>query len=1572
MDTRISLPRLPYLRISLKWLLLAPIILLIGWVAGNEWSEYQELKAQVQRNATQSGEAFAQLIRTRLDNQYQGMAFLAGLIAEIPAGATPDARLTEIMTRYTQLNPNLTQVNLIGSDGIRRLWTLQTHDNPPLVPPQEYTAVAGAPGWLLGQDISSDKTGVSGAIRVLTLRYRFLRAGAPCYLSAPSDLRQLLAYHPDEPLPYTFIVRDTRDGSLVGVWQDESVSFTAPTGATETTLIDLPLEHYPFTLAVQVETSHLASAYFQNARIRWLIYLTLLLLLAFAARALAVQMRARATALRQTARLAQFNAMMAEANEAIRQCASEPELLTILCRLAVEAGGMALAHIIQPDETGWFQILASAGATGYLDGLRLSIDEARPEGRGSAGRAWREGKVFFNQNFSTNPDLVLWAERAQQHGLAASASVPIRKNGTMWGIFSVYHTQANIFDEPMRQAMLTLAEQIGFGLEWLDEHLLEQKTSQMQHTLLNNTLLNNTLAGIALVRDRRFIEVNPRLAEMLGFASPVELIGRPTRTIYADAAQFDRVAALYPALIVHGSAQLEDLILRRQDGLILYADIAGSLIDHNRPDTTVWTLQDVTRRHTLEAELRELAEFQRTLFEANAAALLLTDDDGQILKANPAFCQLTGYRCTELAGQSATLLTPDNAPPFVLRLPDAPAGQDPLRHRLHRTQAIRHRAGHTVMVEVLGAALLVPQHGHGVLWSLIDITELHEAQRAVTHQATHDALTGLLNRRGLESQLPKAIARTRRRGNMLAVGMLDLDDFKPVNDTWGHPAGDALLIALAQRLQERLRTEDILARLGGDEFVIVLEDLEPNQAETQLTVALDRLYEAVRTPFDLGDGRQASIGMSLGVALFPIDGENGDSLIRQADAALYACKQNKLHRRRWWQLSHAQETLPQPDPGTPLEAYDPASTQLLARHQVMLEELAPAFVRQFYELLAFEPNAQSILSTLSATQMQRLVNTQIEHLRFLTDPATDRAALLARSEAVGQVHSLVGVNSALLIRSISLYRRLLIEHLGRTALSTRDRYRLMMVIESRVEDDLLAQAQAGSAVIQQYFGYLTRPLPPIGCLWNDALPQELAALHEIPGIRTVICLRRGDDAAPWVIEASQGSASDTVGHALLSPQNPQNSSAVRYHSQFNAALTSGHPHTVRNERWTFSTDTGEEAIHSALFLPIKDRQQLTAVVVGILGTHPHQFESVWAQQFARSSQLRLSQIWQICRSPALTLDYHLAEHYRQQLFEGGLRVYAQPIIELASARVVKVEALARLALPDGTILPPSAFIPLLGDAELDRLFQRVLQASLTALRAWDDQGLLLDLSVNLAPTTLRDAHCSDWVQQALDAQGIAPERLTLELLENDMGDSEEAHEAIHRLRLLGTPLAMDDLGAGYSSLKRLTRLPFASIKIDQALLARLPDNPVQTLSLISAIIQMGRDFNQQVVVEGLEDSGMIEAARILGAGYGQGYGIARPMPIDDIPDWIRQHPAEPPDTDAIRSPAGALAYHWLFMHQHLATYHGGNAEECPLHAFLRQQGNTATEALAWHAIIHKNPANTEVSRQLMNYLAGLI
>jgi diguanylate cyclase (GGDEF)-like protein len=190
-----------------------------------------------------------------------------------------------------------------------------------------------------------------------------------------------------------------------------------------------------------------------------------------------------------------------------------------------------------------------------------------------------------------------------------------------------------------------------------------------------------------------------------------------------------------------------------------------------------------------------------------------------------------------------------------------------------------------------------PMADGGWLATHEDITERRRAEAEIVHLARHDALTGLANRAEFNAKLDEASKRLKRNGGAVTVMMIDLDRFKAVNDTLGHPAGDQLLVEVGRRLQSTVRETDVLARLGGDEFAIIQEG-GPNQHEAAIALAL-RIIAAISKPFDL-NGNRANLGASIGIVLAPEHESDPEGLLKRADLALYDAKANGRNDYRFF------------------------------------------------------------------------------------------------------------------------------------------------------------------------------------------------------------------------------------------------------------------------------------------------------------------------------------------------------------------------------------------------------------------------------------------------------------------------------------------------------------------------------------------------------------------------------------------------------------------------------------------------------------------------------------------------
>ncbi|PPE74610.1 bifunctional diguanylate cyclase/phosphodiesterase [Solimonas fluminis] len=331
-----------------------------------------------------------------------------------------------------------------------------------------------------------------------------------------------------------------------------------------------------------------------------------------------------------------------------------------------------------------------------------------------------------------------------------------------------------------------------------------------------------------------------------------------------------------------GTPWHREMRIHAQDGKILWLE--GRSMPEADPDGGVtWHgfLHDVTERKAQELQLRQAA----TVFTGTHEGVVITDPEGQILAVNPAFCAITGYGEPELIGQNMRLLKSGRQDAaFYAKVWDAIRSQGFWQGEMwnRRKNGEIFPEWQTISAVHDAAGKLVNYVG-----SFSDISRIKQSEAQLEHLAHHDALTGLPNRLVLRSKLDEALVRGRRSGHSGALLMMDLDRFKNVNDSLGHAAGDELLTFAAQRLRAALRESDLLVRQGGDEFVVLLEGL--GQAEDAARVARS-LIECIGQPFLLSGGHQAYVGLSIGISLFPADGDSAGDVIKHADSALYEAK----------------------------------------------------------------------------------------------------------------------------------------------------------------------------------------------------------------------------------------------------------------------------------------------------------------------------------------------------------------------------------------------------------------------------------------------------------------------------------------------------------------------------------------------------------------------------------------------------------------------------------------------------------------------------------------------------------
>ena len=295
-------------------------------------------------------------------------------------------------------------------------------------------------------------------------------------------------------------------------------------------------------------------------------------------------------------------------------------------------------------------------------------------------------------------------------------------------------------------------------------------------------------------------------------------------------------------------------------------------------------LADAVQANERLAQSEATLRLAGTVMDASVSAILVTDAERRIVMVNPAFSRITGYSREDALGKAAHMLASETQDPAFYRqlwgeVQDQGLWEGELQSRRKNGELFPAELSITRVQDPNG----IVSHYVGMF---TDITARRRVEERVRFLAHHDYLTGLPNRALLVDRAAQELASARRYGRRPALLFLDLDRFKPINDTYGHEAGDAMLRSVATRLRDELRESDLVCRQGGDEFVVLLPD---HVDQTGLEQLARKLLEAIERPHEVA-GIELQVSACIGIATFPQNGETVDALIQSADAAMYLAK----------------------------------------------------------------------------------------------------------------------------------------------------------------------------------------------------------------------------------------------------------------------------------------------------------------------------------------------------------------------------------------------------------------------------------------------------------------------------------------------------------------------------------------------------------------------------------------------------------------------------------------------------------------------------------------------------------
>ncbi|HWU84616.1 MAG TPA: EAL domain-containing protein, partial [Rhodocyclaceae bacterium] len=454
-----------------------------------------------------------------------------------------------------------------------------------------------------------------------------------------------------------------------------------------------------------------------------------------------------------------------------------------------------------------------------------------------------------------------------------------------------------------------------------DERMVQDALNQSTAELVS--IFESALIGIAVVRYGHVFRCNGRFEELLGRCGE-SVVGSSVRVLFPSDADFADARQTFRMALHTGSTCRQERLLRRDNGQAFWARISGRAFDPLQVEAgSLWLIEDITEQKHAAVRVQQALDEQNMIFD-NAAVGIMFLRNRVVQRCNSKLAEISGYAMDNLIGQSARIFY-FNEDEYLAHM-QAFAAEIQGGGVYVGEIRTRHASGRPLWVRLTGRRA---DDGNSedadIVWIVEDVTERRQAQEALAqahelleqrvvertaelaeanvqlqeevferiraeqriwHIAHHDALTGLPNRALLHDRLDQLLAQAERNGNRVAVMFVDLDRFKRINDTLGHDVGDELLKSVASRLSGVVRAADTVSRLGGDEFVIVLPDVgAPEDAERVAEKVVEALAPAIAI-----QGHELRATPSIGISLYPDDGTDAYTLMKNADTAMYHAK----------------------------------------------------------------------------------------------------------------------------------------------------------------------------------------------------------------------------------------------------------------------------------------------------------------------------------------------------------------------------------------------------------------------------------------------------------------------------------------------------------------------------------------------------------------------------------------------------------------------------------------------------------------------------------------------------------
>jgi len=472
-------------------------------------------------------------------------------------------------------------------------------------------------------------------------------------------------------------------------------------------------------------------------------------------------------------------------------------------------------------------------------------------------------------------------EEFMREGIQSLVTVPVISNNLLIGFLGFDSVRSK---KTWSENIISLLKIVG---EIVANALAQKNAAEAvkRGSAKYQALFENANDAIFLIKGGVFIDCNPKTLEM--FRCTKECIVGKTPYDFCpefqpDGGRSQDIALEKGRSVVSGNPQYFEFRHRRSDGALFDAEVSLSRVDIANEVLLQAIIRDITARKNWEHALRESEARYRSLFGESQDAIYITTQYGAFVDVNRSFLDLFGYTRDEILKLNAKVAyvsekDRENFKKIIRKDGYVKAFE----------QKLKKKNG-TVMDCILTVTTKKDAGGRIVAYQGIirDITAEKLAEQMIRHMAYHDALTGLPNRTLFNDRLNMAILNAQRNHKRVAVMMLDLDKFKQINDVWGHKFGDLLLKTVGERLIITLRKSDTVARMGGDEFLVIIPEVDHIE---DTNIIAGKILQAFTEAFMISN-RNLSITTSVGIAMYPQDGKDAETLVKHADIAMYTAK----------------------------------------------------------------------------------------------------------------------------------------------------------------------------------------------------------------------------------------------------------------------------------------------------------------------------------------------------------------------------------------------------------------------------------------------------------------------------------------------------------------------------------------------------------------------------------------------------------------------------------------------------------------------------------------------------------